>query len=266
MAGPAACGRSPSGCTPEAPLRQRPRSERRALAREARLRPGLRLACWPVVDPDVQSHSSAYACGTDEFSRVLAFSDAVFAIAMTLLVVGIAVPAVDDSNSIHDLADALNELVSNFISFFISFAVIGRYWAAHHHFFALLTRIDDRLIGINLVYLAFVAFLPFPTALLGTYFENPLSVAIYAVMVAIISGLEVVLFRHSHRNGLLREAMPEDVYRWGVMQSTSPVAFFLASVPVAFASTIVAVFVWFLGIPFATASNRWKPADADRFF
>jgi uncharacterized membrane protein len=118
---------------------------------------------------------------------------------------------------------------------------------------------------MNLVYLAFVAFLPFPTALLGTYFENPLSVAIYAVMVAIVSGLEVVLFRHAHRNGLLRETMPEDIYRWGVVQSTSPVIFFLASVPVAFASTTVAVCMWLLGVPFGIVANRWKPAEADRF-
>jgi hypothetical protein len=60
--------------------------------------------------------------------------------------------------------------------------------------------------------------------------------------------------------------MPADVYRWGVIGSLSPVAFFLASVPVAFVSTTLAVGVWFLGIPFGILANRWKPADADRFF
>src|SRR5919108_220549 len=94
-----------------------------------------------------------------------------------------------------------------------------RYAPAHHLFYATLARIDRRMIAINLVYLAFIAFLPFPTVLLGTYFENPLSVTVYAVTVAIVSGLEVVLFRHAHRARLLTEAMPEDVYRWGVLQS-----------------------------------------------
>jgi uncharacterized membrane protein len=218
-----------------------------------------------VADQGAQADPAGYARGTDEFTRVLAFSDAVYAIAMTLLVVGIAVPT-GRLDSVHDLADALNDLTPNFVSFFISFAVIGRYWAAHHHFCSLLARIDNGLIGINLLYLAFVAFLPFPTALMGEYFENPLSVAIYAVMVAIISGLEVVLLRHAHRHGLLRKSMPEDVFRWGVLQSTAPVVFFLISVPVAFANTTVAVCMWFLGVPFGIAANRRKPADSDRYF
>ena len=126
--------------------------------------------------------------GSEEFSRVLGFSDGVFAIAMTLLVVGIAIPTLSDGGDVGQLADALNDRVANFVSFFISFAVIGRYWAAHHQFFARLARIDNGMIAINLVYLAFIAFLPFPTGLLGKYFENPLSVALYAVVVAIVSG------------------------------------------------------------------------------
>ena len=207
-----------------------------------------------------------YERGSPEFGRVLAFSDGLFAIAMTLLVVAIAVPALSDADSVNELADALNDKSSEFISFFISFAVIGRYWLAHHQFFARLESIDGGLTAINLVYLAFVAFMPFPTDLLGTYFENPLSVAIYAVNVAIVSGLEVVLFRHAHRRQIMRERLPEDVYGWGVFSSSSPVIFFLVSVPVAFLSTELAVACWFLGIPFAMLSERWKPPQADRYF
>ena len=222
-----------------------------------------------VLEAQSQGQPGSYERGSDEFSRVLTFSDGVFAIAMTLLVVGIAVPTLDqaglDKDSVHDLADALNDLVPNFISFFISFAVIGRYWAAHHEFVGLLARIDTRFIATNLVYLAFIAFLPFPTALLGTLFENPLSVAIYAVVVAIVSGLEVVLFRQAQRRELLRLKIPKDVYRWGVLQSLTPVIFFLLSVPVAFVSTTLAVILWFGGIPLQVVSNRWKPENADRY-
>lgn len=184
---------------------------------------------------------------------------------MTLLVVGITVPELADPDSIDDLADALNDQTSAIISFFISFAVIGRYWLAHHQFFSQVESIDRGLIGLNLVYLAFIAFLPFPTALLGAYFENPLAVVIYAPVVALVSGMEVVLFAHAHRAGLLRRRIPPDIYRWGVWMSLSPVFFFLASIPLAFISTTIAVASWFLLVPFGLFARRWKPEHADEF-
>jgi uncharacterized membrane protein len=198
-----------------------------------------------------------------EFGRTLAFTDGLFAIAMTLLVVSIGVPHISDGHSIHDMADALNDLSPAFISFFISFAVIGRYWLARHQFVSLLKAMDQRIITLNLLYLAFIAFLPFPTALLGEYFSNPLSIAIYAVNVGLVSGMEVVLFRHAYRDGLFRRQPPPDVYRFGVVMSLSPVVFFAISIPFAFLSTTLAACMWFLGIPLAAVAERWKPEGAD---
>ena len=116
---------------------------------------------------------------------------------MTLLVIGIEVPDLSDKDSVDELADALADNSASFVSFVISFLVIGRYWIAHHRFFSLLREMDQGLVGLNLLYLMFVAFLPFPTALLGNLFENPLSIAVYALTVAVVSGMEVVLFRHA---------------------------------------------------------------------
>jgi uncharacterized membrane protein len=206
---------------------------------------------------------SVYSRESVEFNRVLAFSDGVFAIAMTLLVVSIVVPNLSDGADVGELADSLNDLTSNIISFFISFTVIGRYWLAHHEFFGLLARLDLRAISINLIYLAFIAFLPFPTALLGSYFENPLSIVIYAATVSIVSGLEVVAFRHAYRAGLLQRAISPEVYRWGALNSLSPIAFFIASMPIAFLSTTFAAITWFLVVPWAIFVQRWKPEGAD---
>lgn len=204
-----------------------------------------------------------YARGSEEFARVLSFSDGLFAIAMTLLVVSLSVPALRVAGDEGELLRALDDLESNFISFFISFAVIGRYWVAHHQMFSLLRGIDVRLLGLNLVYLAFVAFLPFPTALLGAYFENAIAVATYSVTVALVSGMEVVLFRHAQRAGLLRVTIGADALRWSMMLSLAPVVFFLASIPLAFVSTKLAVLVWILNAPFGAVMNRRRPADAD---
>jgi uncharacterized membrane protein len=199
-----------------------------------------------------------------EFGRVLAFSDGLFAIAMTLLIVSITVPHISDGDNIHDLADALNDLTPAFISFFISFAVIGRYWLAHHQFVSLLEAMDQPIIALNLIYLAFIAFLPFPTALLGEYFENPLSIVIYATNVAIVSGMEVVLMRHAFRGELLRRKPSPEVYRFGIVASLSPVLFFAISIPFAFLSTTLAVSIWFLAIQFGIVAQRRAPEGADQ--
>ena len=196
---------------------------------------------------------------------MLAFSDALFAIAMTLLVVGIEVPDLSAGDSVGELAEVLNDDLGSFISFVISFAVIGRYWVAHHSFCARLAAVDGGLIGLNLVYLMFIAFLPFPTGLLGNYFENPLSVVVYAGAVAAVSGMEVVLFGHAQRRGLFEHPPPEDVYRWGVRLSLSPVIFFVLSIPLAFVSTTLAVLSWFLAIPYQLFEARKKPAHADEY-
>jgi len=171
-----------------------------------------------------------------------------------------------EQDSVSELADALNDLAGNLVSFFISFAVVGRYWVAHHQFFARLKNLDSGMVGINLVYLAFIAFLPFPTALLGNYFDNPLAVTIYAVSVAAVSGLEVVEYRHAHRHDLMAEKLPDDVYRWGAFISLSPVFLFVASIPVAFLHTWIAVASWYLFVPFMKIASRWAPDRTDEFF
>jgi len=198
-----------------------------------------------------------------EFSRTLSFTDGLFSIAMTLLIVSVAVPTISDTNSIHELADALHDLVPNFVSFFISFAVIGRYWVAHHTYFSALARIDRGMISLNLVYLAFIAFLPFPTALLGEYFDNPLSIVIYAVTVAIVSGMEVVLFSYAQNHDLLEQKLPKAVFRYGTAMSLVPVVVFLLSIPLAFISTPLAASSWALGLPISALASRWKPEGAD---
>jgi uncharacterized membrane protein len=212
------------------------------------------------------SATRRYPRGTDEFGRVLAFSDGMFAIAMTLLVVGIEVPELADPDSIGDLADALNDLSPSFTSFAISFLVIGRYWIAHHQMFSLLGAMDRGLISLNLIYLLLIAFLPFPTGLLGNFFDNPLAFTTYAIAVAAVSGMEVVLLRHAHRKGLLERPMPEEVFRFGAMMSLSPVAFFVLSIPISFWSSEIAILTWFGAVPLGIWAARSAPPGFSDYF
>ena len=195
-----------------------------------------------------------------EFDRFAFFSDAVYAIALTLLVIGIAVPTLEDARSSREMWDALVDLVEEFVAFFVAFAVIGRYWLAHHRFVAVLKAVDTRLMMVNLVYLAFVAFLPFPTALVGRYEENLVAFTLFAVILSCVSGLETVLFVTAGRRGLLAVKMPRKVYRFGLAASTLPVLVFLLSIPVAAAfNSTLAFCSWILIWPLEWLLDRFAP-------
>lgn len=165
-----------------------------------------------------------------EFDRVAFFSDAVFAIAMTLLVVGIGIPQVHEAKIGHALGNKGNEI----FGFFLSFLVIGLYWLAHHRFFARLVAVDVRFMKINLVYLAAIAFTPFPTALVGIYGSSQaVVIVLYAVTLGFASVLDTAMFWHAQTAGLLRKRLPDRGFRNYVIASVAPAVVFAISIPIA---------------------------------
>ncbi len=205
-----------------------------------------------------------YGRGALEFDRVSFFTDAVFAIAMTLLVVSIEPPTLTgDPKSPSVMGEALQELWPEIFSFFLAFLLLARYWLAHHALASTLDHIDRTLAGLTLCYLAFVAFLPFPTALVGEYESNAVSSMLFAAGLTIISGLETVMLWHAMRSGLTRTwPVPRPAYRHALLQSALPVLLLAASVPVAVASTIAATVMWILAIPLGWVIDRLSPDGA----
>jgi uncharacterized membrane protein len=198
-----------------------------------------------------------------EFDRLAFFTDAVYAIAMTLLVLEVKItPMLRNADDPSMLWSRLGDLVPQLVAFGVAFILLGRYWMAHHAFFASLRAFDRRLMGLNLVYLAFVAVLPFPSALVGEYEQNPLSVIIFAVTLSSISGMETVLFAHAHHTGLLRSTLDRAAFRWEAVASLQPVAVFLVTIPLAFVSTTLTLLSWAAVAPLLGALlNRFKPAS-----
>src|SRR2546430_1764713 len=107
-----------------------------------------------------------------DYARTVALSDGVFAIALTLLVLNITVPGLAAGHH-GDLGHRLVHRSSEFYSYALSFAVIALLWVRHHTFFRGLARIDPRIAMLNLISLGFVAFLPYPTRILGLYGDEP---------------------------------------------------------------------------------------------
>ena len=129
-----------------------------------------------------------------QLERLTFFSDAVFAIAMTLLVIEVRLPAID-SFSDRGLGSALLELYPHYIGFISSFLVIGRFWISHHQLFGLLDGTSDRLLWANLFFLFAIAFMPFPTAVLSVYVQLRVGVGFYTFWLTLVGVLNVLLTR-----------------------------------------------------------------------
>ena len=185
--------------------------------------------------------------------RLIFFSDAVFAIAMTLLVVEVKLPPLAEPVSESALAQALVDLVPQYIGFLVSFLVVGRFWVGHHRTFARLRRTDDRLVSLNLWLLLTIAFMPFPTTLVSHYVQTRVGVGFYAGWLTVAGFANVAVDRHiirHHLGGIGDNADLRSIARgaWapvviGVLAfAAAMVAPLLALVPLGLSPLIVAAF------------------------
>ncbi len=169
-----------------------------------------------------------------------------FAIALTLLVLDIRLPH-PMSAAPADMWSALGDVQPQLVAFLVAFALLGRYWLAHHVFVSGLAAVTRRLMGLNLVYLAFLALLPFPTSLVGGNEENPVSVVVFASVLAAISAKETVLFVEARRGDLLIDRLDDGGYRSTFIGSLGPVVMFALTTPFAFPSPTWTLVSWILG-------------------
>ncbi len=201
-----------------------------------------------------------------EFGRILAFSDAVFAIAMTILVLTITVPNIPDRLVADELPGKIADLWPHLFSYLLSFAVIGVHWIGHHVIFSRIVRYDMRLVAINLAFLCFIALLPFPTELLGEYGDQAISVVIYATNLTILGVLQTWLFVHAIRRGLLRESISDEEEKHWIANLVFKPIIFGASIPIAiFVSPSLAQYSWILLLVLRPFLRRYLsiPDDQD---
>lgn len=183
--------------------------------------------------------------------RLISFSDGIFSIAMTLLVLGIAVP---QETPIEDVSQSVESLWPQLFAFFLSFAVLGLFWLVHHRVFALIDRVDSQLLVLNLVLLALVSLLPFPTALLGEHGEARISTVAYALNVGLLSFAVAFTARHAELAGLSIEVPEEERTDWFVRWV--PGSVFLVSVPIAFVDPTWAQLSWLALVPLNIVVHR----------
>lgn len=210
----------------------------------------------PALHPVVRA-------GFIEYDRVIFFSDAVFAIAITLLAVNLHVPRTGNVGSAHDL----HEAIPSIFGFAISFLVIAFFWIGHHGVFRFVVALDRRLIALNLAFLGLIAFLPYPTDLLSAS-KASAAVIFYATCCALAGLTQVAIWLYATRpsSGLASQDAGT-VRTFFLLRMVRVPIVFLASIPVAIAAPRYAPFIWLLIWISGSLINRFwhrhEPADAD---
>jgi uncharacterized membrane protein len=164
---------------------------------------------------------------------------------MTLLVLQLRIPLVPSGNE-HVLWQRLGDQLPSFWSFALSFFTIGLQWMAHQRKFRLIRRYDGVLLWINMVFLFCIAFLPFPTAVLGRNGGRAATV-LYASAMAVtgIMGWLITVYAYGHHRLIDADVDEALLAHWMRRAATMPIVF-LASIPVAFFSARAAQFTWLL--------------------
>jgi len=192
-----------------------------------------------------------------EFGRIVAFSDGVFSIAITLLVLNLGI---DKGLTEGQIDNALWDQRDVFFAYAISFAVIGRFWLVHHRFFAEVEAFDGRLIGLNLLYLGWIVLIPFSSELLGEYGGKTTAVVFYSVNLAVVVLLGLLMGADARRRGLMK--IDDRTHRENQIRSTYIAGIFLLSIPLAFLAPEFAPYLWL--VLFIDPSSRLADRGSSR--
>ncbi|NBM19260.1 TMEM175 family protein [Streptomyces sp. GC420] len=179
--------------------------------------------------------------------RLLAFGDAVFAIAITLLALDIGVPEGLDPSR---LGEALRDALPDVRAYLLSFAVIGVLWVTQHAAFSFIARVDGWVLLSYMCLLAVVAALPFPTRLISDYGDTALATTLYAATISAAAAFMAALqTRLLLAPELARRGVARSDIRHSLWQSLAVVTVFATSVPLTAVSAATAQYWWILAVP-----------------
>jgi uncharacterized membrane protein len=180
--------------------------------------------------------------------RIVFFSDAVFAIAITLLALDVHLPAEAPGNG-PGLTDAVLALVPNLVAYALSFGVIGLYWLAHWRRFDYIHRADERLAAINLLLLGCIALIPFPTSLIAEHGDQPAPIIVYALVISAAGVVGPASWLYAQSHGLTDTSRPVAWARLAALRGLVTPVVFLGSLPLLAISPYLVEAAWILIFP-----------------
>jgi uncharacterized membrane protein len=185
-------------------------------------------------------------------TRVETFSDGVIAIIITIMVLSLKIPDINQKDSAWTVRHELQLLIPYFITYAFSFMMIGIFWTNHHHMFHLLAKTDEPLLMLNLVFLFWMSLIPVATAMMAANLKVPDSVALYGFILLMTTLSFAIMRTYTLKKNLVHKDPDEEVagkIRWVSLKARTKsflgTIAYLCSVPLAYVSVYLA-YVFFL--------------------
>jgi uncharacterized membrane protein len=201
--------------------------------------------------------------------RVLALTDGVFAIIITILVLDIRIP---ENLAERSIAEAVGEVAPTLTAWVISFLVTAMYWVWHRDTFAAVRRVDRDLVWLNLAFLLPVSLIPFAASVLGAHDREPVALHVYGTVLIAASVMRVVLYAYlARRPQLLWERPSDRTRKIGTTLAAAPIAVYGLAMLLADAAPVLSLalygfmpILYFVGVTLLRDRSRFR-ADAEDF-
>ncbi|MGA8542896.1 MAG: TMEM175 family protein [Thermoplasmata archaeon] len=183
----------------------------------------------------------------EDFGRILALSDGIFAFAMTLLALSLTVPVVHGSTPAAQSGNLLNRLLADgplFFGYAFAFVMIAVWWIIHNRTFQYIARYDSAVVWINMVLLIQIAFMPFVLSLFNDYSTTQVAVDLFAVIQITLGVTNLALWEYCRNHHLLKPNIPAGIARYYTYRGLLASGIFAVSIGVSFISVSFAEYVW----------------------
>lgn len=166
--------------------------------------------------------------------RLISFSDGVFAIAVTLLVFNLKIPEIPSGDVHRMLPGIIMNMLPHFVTYLISFLLIAVFWTIHHRMLHLINHVDYTFIWINVFYLLVISFIPFPSALMGTYPNETVTMVLYISCMFMVVSLSLMMWWYACRHHrLIDKEMPSSTINYFFIRGTATLSLFVIALPLA---------------------------------
>jgi len=201
---------------------------------------------------------SKFTDETISVSRLVSFSDGVFAIAVTLLVFNLKVPLLPAGEAQALLSGKILAMVPNFTTYILSFLLIAVYWTFHHRLLNMVAKMDNLFLWMNIWFLLLVSFIPFPAALYGSYPHEIFSFVFYLISMILVNIISMLMLGYaSYNSRLVSKEVSSAMVRYLFFRQFTTMFVFLLSIPIALYQLRLAVYFLFTLFPIHWATKKY---------